>query len=102
MSNEKIHVTISGPSGAGKTTIARVIAEALKKAGFDAKNIDGDAKNREAGLFPSETDRLRRFAEGRAVTVLTANTTRQAIARSEKAQARPIIVENSIYAPGTK
>jgi uridine kinase len=85
MSDERIHITVSGAQQSGKTTIARIIADALKRAGFaDVVNLDRSSKN--DGLHPIETDRIRRFAEGRRVVVLTAVTHRQALQRSEKAQ----------------
>jgi thymidylate kinase len=85
MSDEKIHITISGAEKSGKTTIARIIADALKRAGFaDVVNLDRSSKSE--GLHPIESDRVRRFAEGRRVVVLTAVAHRQALQRSEKAQ----------------
>lgn len=84
--DDKVHVTISGPTKSGKTTIARIIQEALRKAGFEGVvNLDKDAKNRGQGLFPVEGDRVRRFAEGRKVTIITANVTRQALQKSAAA-----------------
>ena len=88
MSNieDKIHVTVSGPMNSGKTTIARVIADALRRAGFEGVvNLDRDAKNRNQGFFPVDAERLRRFAEGRKVTIITANVNRQALQRSARA-----------------
>lgn len=73
-SEENPTVSVVGPTNTGKTTIARIIEEALKKAGFEVSNLDPDAKNRGQGLFPVETDRMRRLAEGKKVRIVVANT----------------------------
>ncbi len=75
MKTPTLSITISGITGSGKTTVARIIEQALKKAGFqDVTNIDANEANRKEGLWPIEADRVRRWTEGRPVRILTAQT----------------------------
>lgn len=69
-------VVITGDRGSGKTTVARIIEEALAKAGFEfAVNLDPD-KDEPQGLYPIETPRLKRFGKRCRVRIQTLTTIR--------------------------
>lgn len=101
MSTNKLRVTISGPTKSGKTTVARVIAEALKKAGFDDTVVlDSDASNKNAGIMPYDSHNLRRFADGLRVDVLTVNTFARPLNKNGAPAARVESV-NKVKSPPT-
>jgi tRNA uridine 5-carbamoylmethylation protein Kti12 len=61
-------VVVSGPANSGRTTVARVIAEALASAGFTVNNLDPDA-NKKEGIYPIEKERLKEMAAKKTVRI---------------------------------
>jgi Ni2+-binding GTPase involved in maturation of urease and hydrogenase len=68
---EKISITITGPTGSGKTTLAIEITEALEGLGFNVEMRDVD------GTYTRNDARLASVvAMAPAITVTTAQTKR--------------------------